>query len=232
MELSVVLPCYNEAENIEHTIREVASWFRTSNIDGEIIVVDDGSVDGSGALADALRKDVPHLMVIRHAKNMGVGVAQSDGCDRGTKKYVGYMDSDGQFKAEDIELLLPKLADHRIVAGYRKKRADPFVRTLNAWLYGWLVRSMLGVRKRDVNCGLVLFEKELWPSIRPAYASGGLFPAEMYLNVQRLGETIAEVAVPHYPRRAGAQTGANPLVIFRMFKELRLLRRALRKQRN
>jgi glycosyltransferase involved in cell wall biosynthesis len=230
MELSVVLPCYNEAENIEHTVSDVLSWFTNAGIDGEIIVVNDGSTDGSRERIDALEKQYANLIAIHHTENMGVGITQRDGCNRGTKKYLSYMDSDGQFKAEEFDLLIPKLSTHRIVAAYRIKRADPFIRSINAWLYGVLVRLVLGVQKRDVNCGLVVFERSLWPSIAPIHATGGLFPAEMYLRAKAQGIEVAEVGVQHYPRRAGEQTGARPQVIFRMFSEIRSLKKAIRQK--
>ena len=230
MELTVVLPCFNEVENIEHTIQDVHSWFQKAGIDGEIIVVDDGSTDGTGELAEKLSKKMPALVVVHHKKNRGVGAAQSTGCDHGTKKYVSYMDSDGQFRAQEFDLLLPMLTEHRMAAGYRIKRADPPLRSLNAWLYGRLVRVVLGVKKRDINCGLVVMERDLWPLVKPRFATGGLFPAEMYASAKRLGVEIAQVGVPHYPRSAGKQSGASPLVIFRMFKELCALKKALRKQ--
>lgn len=226
MTLSVVLPCYNEESNIEHTVRDVAGWMDRCRIEGEVIVVDDGSRDGSLALLERMRAGLPRLRVVRHDANKGYGAAVRTGCDASAADAIAFMDSDGQFHAEDIGRLLPSLDKVPLVAGVRVRRADPLNRKLNAWLYGMLVRIVLRVKVRDLNCGLKVYRRSLWQRIRPVFASGALFNAELFLNLRQTGEAFAEVPVPHYPRRAGMQTGANPAVVLRMFRELFALRKA------
>lgn len=226
MELSVVLPCFNEAPNIERTIRDVEGWLRKEGIDGEIIAVDDGSADATAEAIERAMAQVPVVRMVRHEKNLGYGAAVRSGCDAATKRYVSFMDSDGQFRAEELGLLVPKLSAYRLVAGYRMHRADPLHRLFNAWLYGLLVRMVLGVKKKDMNCSLVVFERDLWRDIRPQRSTGALFCAEMYLALKQRRVPFAQVGVPHYPRAAGASTGANPFVILRMFRELLRLKRS------
>ncbi len=225
MELSLVLPCYNEEPNIENTIRGAVSWFEKAGIDGEIIAVNDGSGDGTGSILERLQEEIPFLRTVTHEKNMGYGATLRDGCDAATKHHIGFMDSDGQFHAEEMGELIPHLSDFRIVAGVRKKRADPWNRKLNAWLYGLLIRIILGVKKKDINCALVIFERSLWPTIRPVHGTGALYCGEMYLRLKKAGVPLHQVEVEHFPRTAGASTGSNPGVILRMFKELLKLRR-------
>lgn len=226
MTLSVILPCYNEEATIEDTVRDVASWMKKERIEGEIVAVDDGSRDGSLAVLERLRGEMPMLRIVHHERNFGYGAAVRSGCDSAECDAIVFMDSDGQFHAEDIGRLLPHLERVGLVAGVRVRRADPFIRTLNAKLYGMLVRIVLGVRVRDLNCGLKAYRRTLWQRIRPVFGGGALFNAELFLNLKSLGEHVVEVPVPHYPRRGGAQTGANPAVILRMFRELFALKRA------
>lgn len=226
MTLSIVLPCYNEEANVEQVIRDTAQWLQHEHIDSEVIVVNDGSRDGTAAVLTRLVGQIPGLRAIHHEKNQGYGAAVRSGCDAARSDVIAFMDSDGQFRAEDIGRLLPALERVSFVAGVRLRRADPFNRKLNAWLYGWLVRMVLRVKARDLNCGLKVYRRTLWQRIRPVCATGALFNAELFLNLQQAGECFAEVPVPHYPRRAGTPTGANPAVILKMFGELFALKRA------
>src|SRR3989344_9303533 len=103
MELSIILPCYNEEQNIAHSVRDTASWMDTRGMKGEIIVVDDGSKDASPALLETLAKEIPRLRVVRHEKNGGYGIAVRSGCDNARTEWIAFMDSDGQFHAEDLD---------------------------------------------------------------------------------------------------------------------------------
>lgn len=225
MRFSIVLPCFNEEHNIEGTIADVRSWYMREGIACEIVAVDDGSTDGTWRILEHLAAQQGDLRLVRHAQNLGYGSAVRSGCDAATMDYVGFMDSDGQFKAEDWSLLLPFLQEYQYVTGRRLHRADPFIRKLNAKLFGVLTFFVLGVWVRDVNCAMKVWRRELWPRIRPVHATGALINAEMFYRLHRLGIPWKQVPVHHYPRLKGAQTGANMHVILRMFRDLFALRR-------
>jgi glycosyltransferase involved in cell wall biosynthesis len=106
MTLSVILPCYNEEANIAASVKDVASWMKNTAVDGQIIVVDDGSKDHSVSILEELTKTIPHLHIVRHTKNGGYGIAVRSGCDAATTDWIAFMDSDGQFQAKDLDLLL------------------------------------------------------------------------------------------------------------------------------
>lgn len=226
MTLSVVLPCYNEEENVERTVRDVAAWFDTAKITGEIIAVNDGSKDGTRSMLERLTKTEPRLVVVNHEVNQGYGAAIRSGCDIAAKEYIAFMDSDQQFHASDIGKLLPLLKKAPFVTGIRIKRADPFIRRLNSKMYGLLTRLVLGIKPTDLNCGMKVFAKALWPHIRPAHATGALFNAEVFYALKQQNLPYREVPVPHYPREKGQPTGAKLSVILRMFSELLELKRA------
>lgn len=227
--ISLVLPCFNEEANIEQTIRAAQQWFGDDQIDGEIIATDDGSADASLAILHRLQGEMRNLRVVRHETNQGYGAAVRSGCDQATKQWIAFMDADGQFKASDLARLLPLTIEADYIAGVREKRADRFQRRLNGMMYNLFVRLMLGVRVTDVNCGMKLFRRSIWSTIRPVYASGALVNAEIFSNLSNAGIGWKEEFVPHYPRLAGTPTGANPRVILRMFKELWRLKRSLRR---
>ncbi len=137
------------------------------------------------------------------------------------------MDSDGQFHAEDLSKLLEKISPATpYVTGLRLHRADNIFRRLNAFMYRRLVQIELGVRIRDLNCGMKMFTREVWPKIRPQVATGALINAEMMYRMRLQNIGYAAVPVEHYPRLAGQPTGANIWVILGMFKDLRTLRKS------
>jgi len=226
--LSLVLPCFNEEQNVEKTIRAAQAWFSDAHVEGEIIVTNDGSTDGSLNLLRKLQAEMPNLRIVRHAKNQGYGAAVRSGCDLAQKDWIAFMDSDGQFRPSDISRLLPLTKGADYVTGFRKKRADTFQRKLNSQLYSLLVRTVLGVHVSDLNCGMKVFRRSIWQTIRPVYATGALVNGEMFFALKNAGITWEEVAVPHYPRVAGTPTGANLRVILRAFIELWQLKRRRR----
>ncbi len=220
MTLSVILPCYNEEANIAATIDDVSSWMTREKISGDIIVVDDGSKDTSVSIVEALQKSMKNLKLVRHTKNGGYGIAVRSGCDAATTEWISFMDSDGQFHADDLNLLLAHTNEYDFITGRRAHRADSFVRNMFGKVLGGMNVIVLGLWVRDVNCGMKLFTKEIWPTIRPTKGVEKLFNTEMFLRLKRNRIPWLTINVPHYPRRAGTPTGGSIRVIFRMFKEL------------
>ncbi len=227
-ELSVVLPAFNEADNVERVVRECVAYLDGTGCDYEIVVVNDGSRDDTGAILDRLASRLPRLRPQHHPQNRGYGAALRTGFEAASKRFVFYMDGDGQFDIRELDLLLPLVTDDdHIVTGYRLERQDPFIRKLNAKLFGgWLVRIMLNVHVRDLNCAFKLIPRKVLKSIT-LESTGALINAELYGRAIRRGFRIKEVGVHHYPRTAGVQTGAHPAVIFRAFYDLVRLRRKI-----
>jgi glycosyltransferase involved in cell wall biosynthesis len=229
-EISIVLPAYNEEANIAAVVRDVARYVNERGLDAEILAVNDGSKDRTGEILSELEKEVPQLRPQNHPQNRGYGAALRTGFDAARKPYVFYMDGDGQFHIDDLDELLPLAGEDWIVTGYRIERRDPFMRRLNAKLFGgWLVRVLLNVRVRDLNCAFKLIPKKVLDSIR-LESTGALINAELYGRSIRKNFGIKEVGVHHYPREAGVQTGAHLSVIFRAFYDLFRLRQKIIKE--
>ena len=137
------------------------------------------------------------------------------------------MDSDGQFKIQDIKLLTPYINTNTVVTGYRERRADSIVRTINAFLYNQYLRHLFGLKVKDIDCAFKIFPKKAYENARPIKSDGALFSAELMLKFLKKGYEIKETGVSHYPREAGNQSGANINVIMKMFKESWKFRREL-----
>lgn len=217
--ISVVMPAYNEEENIETAVRTARDVLTTYCNSLEIIVVNDGSADRTGEILNLLAGEVPELCVLHHERNRGYGGALRTGFYSASNELVLLCDSDLQFDFNDIDALLPWTDEFHIVAGYRAKRADPAYRRLNAWMWNMMVRIVLGVKVRDLDCAFKLFRREVFDAIQ-LEADGAMINTELFALARRNYFRVKEVPVRHYPRTAGAQTGAKLRVILNAFREL------------
>ena len=219
--VTAVLPAFNEAAVISDVVTRTDAALRSAGVPHwEIVVVDDGSSDDTGA--QALAGGAPPVRVVRHEVNRGYGAALRTGFDAATQEAVWLMDSDGQFDPADISLLLHRWAPRTAVFGYRLHRQDPMMRRWNHAAFFSVVRVVSGPLVRDVNCAFKLFPREIGQGL---HADGAIISTELVLRARRLEYHIVEVGVPHYPRRAGTPTGANPRVVARAFAELWRMRR-------
>jgi glycosyltransferase involved in cell wall biosynthesis len=215
----VVFPAFNEEANIEKAVATARSALSGWFADIEIIVVDDGSADRTREVLDRLAADYNDVVAIHHARNRGYGAALRSGLYAARKDLVFFSDSDLQFDLEEIRHLIEWIRDYEIVAGYRVNRADPWIRRFNAWAWNRLVRVVLGLKVRDIDCAFKLFRREVFERIHIS-AVGAMINTEILVLAKRMRMRIKEVPVSHYPRAAGTQTGANPKVIVKAFREL------------
>ncbi len=225
--LSYFFPAHNEAENLEALVEEALAALPDLAERFEIIAVDDGSRDATGAIADRLAAEHPDVVrVVHHPTNLGYGAALRSGFRAARHELVGFTDGDRQFRVADLARLTARLAEPDapdVVAGYRIRRADPPIRTLYARLYKLANRVWFGLRVRDVDCACKLFRREALADVR-VESGGAFFSAELLIKLRASGHSIAEVGVPHHPRTAGSPTGAKPSVIWRAVKDFWALR--------
>ena len=124
--LSVFFPCYNEADNLERVVAQALDVLNKLGIDFEVIIVDDGSTDQTGRIADELASGDEHVRALHHEKNSGYGAALQTGFRAATKDFVFYTDGDGQFDIAEMPPLLKYMEDYEIVSCYRIKRQDTY----------------------------------------------------------------------------------------------------------
>ncbi len=227
--LSVVLPAWNEAANIRATTEGVVATLSDLAPNFEVIIVDDGSTDATGAIADDLAAQEARVRVIHHPTNQGYGAAVISGFDAATQELLFFMDSDGQFDIKDIAFLLTAFeqGEADVILGYRKHRQDAPMRILNAWAWKQLVSFLFGLHVRDIDCAFKLMPTRL-VRIADVHARGAMVNTELLAKFVRMGITMEQVPVGHYPRRAGKATGANLRVILNAFRELLRLADKLR----
>ena len=224
--LSVFFPCYNEEANVEKTTLAALRTGRRICDDLEVIIVNDGSRDRTGEIADRLAAEHSEVRAVHNTPNQGYGGALQRGFREATKEWVFYTDGDGQFDFEEIDKLLPLLDQVDILSGYRLDRRDSLIRKINAFCWTSLVNVVFRLWLRDIDCAFKIYPRRLFQEIEMK-SKGALIDAEILARAKRRGYTIGQVGVHHFPRIAGEQTGANLRVILRAFKELFTLRKEI-----
>lgn len=228
LSISAFFPCYNEEENVERTTMAAVRTLERISNDFEVIIVNDGSRDQTGEIADRLASEDDRVRAVHNQPNLGYGGALQRGFREAVKDWVFYTDGDGQFDFDEIDKLLPLMAEFDIVSAYRIDRQDPLIRKINALCWTTLVNFVFGMRIRDIDCAFKIFPRRLFDEI-DMKSHSALIDTEVLARAKRLNYTVGQIGVHHFPRAAGTQTGANPAVILHAFKELFALRREIRK---
>ncbi len=228
--LSLVIPAHNEAENLPGLLDRSRRVLPRLAADWEIVLVDDGSSDGSAEAArTAMGGDAGRLRVITHAAKSGYGKTVGDGLRAARGDFVAFMDGDGQFAPEDLERLAALVEQGADLAcGWRIKRADPWHRSFVSRTFNLLVRLLYGIRYRDLDCGFKLMRRPVLVAAAPLISRAALINTELYFKATRAGFNVVQTGIPHHPRLAGVRSGGRLKPILRAMRELVLLRWRLR----
>jgi glycosyltransferase involved in cell wall biosynthesis len=201
--LSIFFPAYNDAGTIASLALVAHMTAREITDDYEVIVVDDGSPDHTGALLDEMAKSFPWLRVVHHEKNRGYGGALRTGFATATKELVFYTDGDAQYDPREMARLYEAFSPEvDFVNGYKIGRSDPLHRIVIGRVYHWFVKLSFGLRLRDVDCDFRLMKRAVLGKIALTRSSG-VICVELMKNVQDHGFRVAQVPVHHFHRSYG-----------------------------
>ncbi len=225
--LSVIFPAFNEEANIERTVENARQVLPKLAQTWEIILVNDGSKDATTPLCDELAARFDDVRAIHHVDNRGYGAALKSGILAARHDFIFFTDSDGQFDLEELKDLIDHASHFDIVTGYRGKRQDPPHRLINAFGWKMLVRMVLGVKVRDIDCAFKVFQRSVFDRVQ-IRSVGAMVNTEILAQANAFGMSIHEVCVTHYPRQFGTPSGANLRVIIKAFRELIRLYKQLR----
>jgi glycosyltransferase involved in cell wall biosynthesis len=217
--LSVFFPCFNEELNIEKLVLEAIEVLNRSVEKYEILIVNDGSTDRTNLIADSLCKKYENIHVIHHEINKGYGAALITGYNNAKHEWIFFTDGDNQFYINELEFLLKEINQYDLIIGFRGKRKDPFYRRCYARCWNLLVRYFFDLMVRDLNCAFKLVNRKVFEKITLS-SSGAAISTELLVRANNAGFRIKEIKVSHKERVFGSQTGANPKVVLKAFKEL------------
>lgn len=202
--LSVFFPAYNDAPSLPGLVAKTFAVLEANVADYEVIVVNDGSADDTGAVLGRLaEKYGARMRVVTHEVNRGYGGALRSGFGAATKEFVFYTDGDGQYDVGELPRLLELMtADTGLVNGYKLERQDPAHRVWIGNVYNFCARLLFRIRIRDIDCDYRLIRRKLLDEIRLTSTSGTIC-VELVRKLELSGCKVAEVGVHHYPRMHG-----------------------------
>jgi glycosyltransferase involved in cell wall biosynthesis len=219
IDLSVVVPLFNEVESLADLYAEIAAALAGLDLPGdtEIIFVDDGSTDGSARVLSDLFEADPRVHVIQFRRNFGKSAALAAGFDAASGRYVVTMDADLQDVPAAIQSLLAPIErdEADLVSGWKADRQDPISKTLPSAFFNAVVRRVSGVDLHDFNCGFKAYRREVLDEITLYGELHRYIPVLAHVR----GFRVAEMPVPHRPRRFG-HSKFGPARFFRGFFDL------------
>jgi len=201
-ELSVFMPAYNEEQNVTPSIEECLQELPHLAERFEIIIVDDGSRDGTASLVRQWQDRDARVRLVQHERNRGFGAACKSGITASRYRYIFYTDIDGQFRIRHLERLIPLIEEADIVSAYRINRQDPPLRLGYAFCYNTILKLLFAVPFHDVDASFKLFRSEAIRDIA-IESETGFSDAESLIKARHMGYCVHQIGVPHYPRRAG-----------------------------
>ena len=200
-EISLVIPIYNEEENISPLVEEVLSKMKDFRRPFEVLLIDDGSQDKSWELLQNLARQHQEVRAFRFRRNFGQALAMQCGFDHAQGDLVVPLDGDGQNDPSDIPKMVHFLEEHNldVVSGWRRKRKDHWLRSFLSRCANWLIAHITGVKIHDYGCSLKVYRREILQEIRLYGEMHRFIP--LFLHAR--GAKIQEVEVHHRPRQRG-----------------------------
>ncbi len=202
MDLSIVIPLFNEDESLGELHQWIVATVSKAGINTEIIFVDDGSKDRSWAVIEELCRENPHVKGIRFRRNYGKSAALNSGFRAAEGKVVITMDADLQDSPEEIPGLYQMITEegYDLVSGWKKRRHDPVSKTLPSKFFNWVTRRTSGIKLHDFNCGLKAYRSDVVKSIEVYGEMHRYIPViANYAGFTRIGEKV----VAHQSRKYG-----------------------------
>ncbi len=198
-EIAVIVPVYNEEDNVLPMAREVSDAMKKAGRSYELVFVDDASTDGTWKKIEEARRQFPNVRGLRHAVNSGQSAALWTGIQGSSSDIIATLDGDLQNDPADIPQMLPSLAKADFVCGVRAKRRDTFVRRSSSKIARWARRSALKVDFCDTGCAMRVFKRTALTGVFPFNGFHRFLPVLVHGN----GVSTLEVPVNHRPRVAG-----------------------------
>ncbi len=218
--VSFVLPMFNEAENIQETLRRAANLAHELAHDYEIVVADDASTDGSGDIVDTMAAQDSHIRSVRLKTNTKFGGALNAGLKAATKDIVIYTDSDFPAKEEDIRKALDLLDDADIVTAYSLAIKDSSLkRIIMSKVYNFLVHLFFGLNIHDINSGLKIYKKKVLDGL-DLKSRSPFIDVEIFAEAAKRGYTIRQYGLVFELRTKGSSNISRIDIVARTFRDM------------
>ena len=217
--VSFFCPAYNEVKNLPILIPKVHAFLKTITPMFEILIIENGSRDGSVEVSDDLARQFPEVRVIHYPKGLGYGGAVREGFLHAKYDYVCYTDADNQYDIEELREGFRLMENADVASGYVRKKAVSFQRKIQSLVFNWMLLLLFYVWIRDINCSMKIYTRNVLQNIEIKSISA-FIDAEMLIKVKRAGFTIKQFPVTHFERTAGVAIGSKPSVITDTIKDM------------
>lgn len=233
MDVSLVIPAYNEHDNLVSLVAACRAAVAQIPGDHELVLIDDGSTDGSGALIDRLAAEDSFIQAIHHApgQNIGCHPSELEGLRAARGDLRLFLPADLQIHPNVLPAFVAAAEQADVIASHRVKRADAAWRRLLSTGNNIVERLVIGVDVRDAHSSMALTRRAVDLVLPNIVSDSALIPAEILVRASDMGLTVTEIPIEHHERAAGRQTGAKPSEIVRVHLDLLRLRRRLRRER-
>ena len=230
--LSVFFPAYYDEKNIAKVVEKAVEVLEELQLkDYEVTIIEDGSPDKTGEVADALAAKYPKVKVIHHQQNKGYGATLYEGFTSAKLDYVFYTDGDNQFDLEELKKFVALIPFSDMVVGYRKKKHYSAYRKFTSFIYNIILRMVFGIDYIDIDCAFKVIKRDLFDKIT-VNTKDAFIDAEIMIRARLLGYTSTELGVKHLPRLDGVSTAARPSIILRTIKEIYEFKKEVKKSKS
>lgn len=210
--LSAFFPCFNEEANVARMVAHFEEALPKLAKEYEILIINDGSTDKTGQIADQLAAKHSHVRVIHHPKNLGYGASLRSGFKHAQLDWIFFTDGDMQFDVNQLADFLPYTDEYNVIIGYRKRRAEGSVRAMNANIFKLYINLLFRLHVKDIDCAFKLLRRDIVQSLH-LQSTGAFTSAEMLYRLKKMGQKFYQIPVDHFPRKYGTPTGNNPKVV-------------------
>ncbi|MBI4975243.1 glycosyltransferase family 2 protein [Candidatus Peregrinibacteria bacterium] len=217
--LTIVIPAYNEDKNLECAVSLIKQKIKPLLSSYEILIVDDGSSDNTGMIADKLSSGDKEIRVIHHHKNLGPGSGLFTGINNAYGEFIIFIPADIAIDLDQFNKYLEASKEADIVVGLRNDRKDYSIfRKINSVIYIWMIKLLFNMRQRQFNY-VHLYRKSIFDRIK-IESKSVFITAEILIKARDLGYRLTEVEINYVPRKFGEGSCSKPIVIYNTFKDM------------
>jgi glycosyltransferase involved in cell wall biosynthesis len=228
VELTIFFPIYRDEATVEQVMRKSFDVAKKLAASFEIIVVDDGSPDRAGEIADRVASDIgPQVRVIHHPENLGYGAAVRTGLTSARGTLICFTDGDDEYDIYDLEKLY-KIKDHYdLIITFRYVKLYSGYRQFVSWVYNNVVRIVFKTRFRDISTGLRLIRRSLIQEVMPIVSNSPFVGAEITIKSMLKGFRVGEMGIQTFPRKFGSGSSTSVHNILATIRDLWTIRRSI-----
>lgn len=226
LELTIFFPVYRDEATVKMVTEKAISFLRHHAAAGEVLIVDDGSPDLSGKIADDLAARHSEVRVIHHERNLGYGEALKTGLHAARYEWIGFTDGDDEYEVFDLERLLLHRDYYDLIITFRYTKLYSTTRIFISWIYNYAVRFFFRTRFRDISTGLRAIRRSLIDRLLLT-SSSPFIGAEIAIKAMLLGYRVGEVGIQTFPRRFGKGATITPRNILATIRDMYRIHRTI-----